>query len=81
MATIVPVPLLSLYTANMLERAVCGSEEINLQLLKKVVRYVDTNILSSMLIGLNLHVATLCELLHTFLFTSGIVMERRRQRQ
>ncbi|XP_064390094.1 probable E3 ubiquitin-protein ligase HERC1 isoform X2 [Halichondria panicea] len=41
MATIVPVPLLSLYTANMLERAVCGSEEINLQLLKKVVRYRD----------------------------------------
>ena len=38
MASIVPVPLLSLYTARMLERAVCGSEEVDLQMLKKVVR-------------------------------------------
>ncbi len=44
MAMIVPVPLLSLYTASMLERAVCGSEEVDLQVLKKVVRYdIDIN--------------------------------------
>ena len=40
MAIIVPVPLLSLYTAKMLESAVCGNEDVDLQMLKKVVRYV-----------------------------------------
>ncbi len=39
MASIVPVPLLSLCTARMLETAVCGREEVDLQMLKKVVRY------------------------------------------
>ena len=40
MAIIVPVPLLSLYTAKMLESAVCGDEDVDLQMLKKVVRYI-----------------------------------------
>ena len=39
MSCIVPVPLLSLYTAKMLEHAVCGREEVDLSMLKKVVRY------------------------------------------
>ena len=38
MAGIVPVPLLSLCSAKMLEGAVCGLEEVDLQMLKKVVR-------------------------------------------
>ena len=38
MSLIVPVPLLSLYTAKMLESAVCGNEDVDLQMLKKVVR-------------------------------------------
>ena len=41
MAWIVPVPLLSLCTAKMLETTVCGHEEVDLQMLKKVVRYSD----------------------------------------
>ena len=40
MAAIIPVPLLSLYTARMLEAAVCGLEEVDLQMLRKVVRWV-----------------------------------------
>ena len=40
MSLIVPVPLLSLYTAKMLESAVCGNEDVDLQMLKKVVRYM-----------------------------------------
>lgn len=38
MTGIVPVPLLTLCSAKMLERAVCGLEEVDLQMLKKVVR-------------------------------------------
>lgn len=38
MATIIPVPVLSLYTPKMLENAVCGLEQVDLNLLKKVVR-------------------------------------------
>ncbi|KAL5481420.1 hypothetical protein EMCRGX_G021569 [Ephydatia muelleri] len=41
MASIVPVPLLSLYTARMLEVTVCGSEQVDIQVLKKVARYRD----------------------------------------
>ena len=40
MSCIVPVPLLSMYTAEMLEHAVCGKEHVDLTMLKKVVRYV-----------------------------------------
>ena len=40
MASIIPLPLISLYTAKMLEFAVCGKEEVDLSMLKKVVRYV-----------------------------------------
>jgi hypothetical protein len=39
MSCIVPVPLFSLYTAQMLQHAVCGMEEVDLSMLKKVVRY------------------------------------------
>ena len=42
MSSIVPVPLLSLYTAKMLEQAVCGCEHVDLTVLKKVVRYSVT---------------------------------------
>lgn len=41
MASIVPVPLLSLYTARMLEVSVCGSEQIDIHILKKVASYGD----------------------------------------
>jgi len=40
MSSIVPVPLLSLYTAKMVEMAVCGYEEVDIHMLKKVVRCV-----------------------------------------
>lgn len=40
MSSIVPVPLFSLYTAKMLENAVCGQEKVDLSMLKKVVRYI-----------------------------------------
>ena len=40
MSSIVPVPLLSLYTAKMVEAAVCGYEEVDIHMLKKVVRCV-----------------------------------------
>lgn len=39
MSCIVPVPLFSLYTAKMLEHAICGREQVDLAMLKKVVRY------------------------------------------
>ncbi|XP_028516065.1 probable E3 ubiquitin-protein ligase HERC1 isoform X2 [Exaiptasia diaphana] len=39
MAGILPVPLLSLLTAEKLEQMVCGSEQISIDMLKKVVRY------------------------------------------
>ena len=41
MSTMIPVPLLSLMTAKNLEQYVCGSEEIDIMMLKKVVRYED----------------------------------------
>ena len=39
MSTMIPVPLLSLMTAKNLEQYVCGMEEIDIMMLKKVVRY------------------------------------------
>ena len=38
MGWIVPVPLLSLLTAQKLEQMVCGSEEVSIDMLKKVAR-------------------------------------------
>jgi len=40
MAGIIPVPLLSLQTAQRFEQLVCGLPHISIDLLKKVVRYV-----------------------------------------
>ena len=40
MSSIIPLPLLSLYTAKMVETAVCGYEEVDIHMLKKVVRCV-----------------------------------------
>ena len=40
MSSIVPLPLLSLYTAKMVETAVCGYERVDIHMLKKVVRCV-----------------------------------------
>jgi hypothetical protein len=39
MAWIIPVPLLSLVTAQHLEQLVCGLPHISIQLLRRVVRY------------------------------------------
>ncbi|XP_038130884.1 probable E3 ubiquitin-protein ligase HERC1 isoform X2 [Cyprinodon tularosa] len=41
MATIIPVPLLSLLTAQQLEQLVCGLPEVSVEMLKKLVRYRD----------------------------------------
>ena len=41
MSLIVPVPLLSLLTATNLEQMACGMPEVSVEVLKKVVRYVD----------------------------------------
>ncbi|XP_055489136.1 LOW QUALITY PROTEIN: probable E3 ubiquitin-protein ligase HERC1 [Leucoraja erinacea] len=41
MSAIVPVPLLSLLTERQLEQLVCGMPEVNVETLKKVVRYRD----------------------------------------
>ncbi|XP_061887279.1 probable E3 ubiquitin-protein ligase HERC1 isoform X3 [Entelurus aequoreus] len=41
MSTIVPVPLLSLLTAQQLEQLVCGLPEVSVETLKKLVRYRD----------------------------------------
>ncbi|XP_041057144.1 probable E3 ubiquitin-protein ligase HERC1 isoform X1 [Carcharodon carcharias] len=41
MSAIVPVPLLSLLTEKQLEQLVCGMPEVNVDTLKKVVRYRD----------------------------------------
>lgn len=38
MAWIVPVPLLSLLTAEKLEEMVCGSKQVSIDMLKKVAR-------------------------------------------
>ena len=40
MSTMLPVPLLSLMTAQNLEHSICGMEEIDIMMLKKVVRYI-----------------------------------------
>ena len=40
MSTMIPVPLLTLMTAKNLEQCVCGMEEIDIMMLKKVVRYI-----------------------------------------
>ncbi|XP_067933208.1 probable E3 ubiquitin-protein ligase HERC1 [Watersipora subatra] len=39
MASIIPVPILSLYTADRLEQLVCGIPDISVSLLKKVSKY------------------------------------------
>lgn len=36
MSSIVPVPLLSLYTAKMVETAVCGYEEVDIHMLQRL---------------------------------------------
>ncbi|XP_068190129.1 probable E3 ubiquitin-protein ligase HERC1 isoform X2 [Antennarius striatus] len=41
MSAIIPVPLLSLLTAQQLERLVCGMPEVSVEMLKKLVRYRD----------------------------------------
>ncbi|XP_067888501.1 probable E3 ubiquitin-protein ligase HERC1 isoform X5 [Heterodontus francisci] len=41
MSAIVPVPLLSLLTERQLEQLICGMPEVNVDTLKKVVRYRD----------------------------------------
>ncbi|KAM8872529.1 putative E3 ubiquitin-protein ligase HERC1 isoform 2-T2 [Synchiropus picturatus] len=41
MSTIIPVPLLSLLTAQQLEQLVCGLPEVSVHMLKKLVRYRD----------------------------------------
>lgn len=41
MSTIIPVPLLSLLTAQQLEQLVCGLPEVSVDMLKKLVRYRD----------------------------------------
>lgn len=43
MASIIPVPLLSLVTPNYLEQLVCGHSDINIDVLKHVVRYRELN--------------------------------------
>ncbi|XP_035829751.1 probable E3 ubiquitin-protein ligase HERC1 isoform X3 [Aplysia californica] len=45
MSGIIPVPLLTLLTAQALERLVCGTDEVNIDVLQKVVRYrgIDEN--------------------------------------
>lgn len=40
MASIIPVPILSLYTAERLEQLVCGIPDISVNLLKQVARSV-----------------------------------------
>lgn len=39
MASIIPLPILSLYTADRLEQLVCGIPDISVNLLKQVARY------------------------------------------
>uniref|UniRef100_A0A3B3BJZ9 HECT domain-containing protein n=1 Tax=Oryzias melastigma TaxID=30732 RepID=A0A3B3BJZ9_ORYME len=41
MSTIIPVPLLSLLTAQQLEQLVCGLPEVSVEMLKRLVRYRD----------------------------------------
>lgn len=39
MASIIPVPILTLYTAERLEQLVCGIPDVSVSLLKQVARY------------------------------------------
>ena len=39
MSSVIPVPVVSLYTAKMMEHAVCGLEHVDLSMLKRVIRY------------------------------------------
>lgn len=41
MSTIIPLPLVSLLTAQQLEQLVCGLPEVSVEMLKKLVRYRD----------------------------------------
>lgn len=41
MCTIIPLPLVSLLTAQQLEQLVCGLPEVSVEMLKKLVRYRD----------------------------------------
>ena len=41
MASIIPVPILSLYTAERLEQLVCGIPDVSVSLLKQVARYTS----------------------------------------
>ena len=43
LAVLVPVPLLSLYSASKLERMVCGCEELDVMMLKKIAKYAYTH--------------------------------------
>nr|XP_014345328.1 PREDICTED: probable E3 ubiquitin-protein ligase HERC1 [Latimeria chalumnae] len=43
MASIIPVPLLSLLTEEQLERLVCGVPEVSVAMLKSIVRYRDAD--------------------------------------
>ena len=54
MSWIVPVPLLSLLTAQHLERLVCGMPEVPVHVLKKVVRSVNAMFWSSLGFGVSL---------------------------
>lgn len=44
MSCVIPVPLFSLYTAKMLEHAICGREQVDLSMLKKVVRFGERQV-------------------------------------
>jgi len=44
MATIIPVPLLSLVTPQHLEQLVCGMPHVSINVLKKVVRFLSFHV-------------------------------------
>ena len=44
MASIIPVPILSLYTAERLEQLVCGIPDVSVSLLKQVARYTSIHV-------------------------------------
>ena len=68
MSSIVPVPLLSLYTAKMVEMAVCGYEEVDIHMLKKVVRCVCARCASDFIENKTKLVSTFLSFLSAFLF-------------
>ena len=68
MSSIVPVPLLSLYTAKMVETAVCGYEEVDIHMLKKVVRCVCARCASDFIENKTKLDSTFLSFLSTFLF-------------